>query len=321
MSWSKQSLVEGLKILGLEPSLAELRASLLVEALDWIEPRDFELHLEPVWVFQNQERPIPLLEYSIGDIVSGQEKQFDIDNADSPDDDRHTSVSGSGLSQFPLLWFVKVIEAAKKRLPHLWLRSEGMRSYLRRPSTHAAKLNEIWWLERFAITDQVDADFQLVPGSDIDWRFRVPGIGGDDLWVNLEVKYRVSDVVRAVRHDEGRNPYVLREIIHKFRPSFADELNLAAITVFGAINEPLVISIQDWLNKNNEIDGIILSSHDGINGPDFMELVRSSSNKPQMLDSILIQPDSEYRGIIRRYNHVMPRSQLPPELARMWPEK
>ncbi|MBK8040681.1 MAG: hypothetical protein IPK22_26645 [Verrucomicrobiaceae bacterium] len=321
MKWSKHSFFEGLKILGLEPSLAEFRAGLLVEALDWIEPKDFKLYLEPAWLSSNQERPVPLLEYSIGDILSGRKKQFDIDNADSPDDDRHTSVSGSGLSQFPLLWFVKVIEAAKERLPHLWLKCGGMRSYLRRPLTHVAKLNEIWWLNRFLVTDSVVADYPLVVGTDVDWRFRVPGVCGNDFWVNLEVKHRVSDVIRAVRFDEERNPHVLSDIIHKFRPSKLDELNVAGITVFGAIDEPLIISIREWLNRNPAIDGIILSSHDGMNGPDFVGLVRSDSIKPQVLDSILVQPDSEDRRMIRRYNHVLPRSLLPPELSGMWPEK
>lgn len=278
--WSKQRFIEGFKVVGLEPLLAESRASLLVEALDWIKPKDFKLHLEPVWLDRKQVRPIPLLEYSIG------ENGFDIDNAESPDDDRPTSVSGSGLNQFPLLWFVKAIEVAQKRLPHLWLKCDGMRSYLSRPSTHAAKVNEIWWLNRFAVTDDVVADFPLVVGSDVDWRFRVPGIGCGDFWVNLEVKYRVSDVIRAVRYDENRNPHILRDIIHKFRASHDDELNLASITVFGAIDRPLGTSIQEWLNQNPMIDGIILSSHDGKNGPDFVGLVRSGSIKPQVLDSI-----------------------------------
>lgn len=99
-----------------------------------------------------------------------------------------------------------------------------------------------------------------MPGKskNVDWRFRCY-LNGRGRWINLEVKRRDGDIKGLCpRGANVVDPFA--KIADKFSPSADDEINVAAITVFGSAPDEVIAEAQDWLAnaKNKNVDCVIV---------------------------------------------------------------
>ena len=307
---SKDQFAELLRLLGLPEAQAEIRARWLIEDLEWIGFDDFSIFCDPYYRWPEDTTPLPIVEYSFGNTV------FDVNNAASSRDLNATSIGGSTLSRGPLLMLSQVSEIARRLIPHLWLKSEELRKYLRTPAWHIAKLDEIWWLGRFTIAADITDRFSHREGTDIDWRFRLNNSGyiqNNDLWINLEVKNRPSDASRMAHREPFKVSKILREVRKKFNPSSPEEVNVVAVTLFGPIDRTVQLDVSDWLQssatKQPVVDAVLLWSLEGRVGSYFD--IQLLAPKASILKAVVLPPDANERAVVRRLLHTIPRNRWP----------
>ena len=207
---------------------------------------------------------VHLVEYEIGDTTNR------VANATNPTfDDLRPPVlkemGGSELEHASLSFKSKVCEIGAQVLKTHW--PQRFLTRLRDRCQHLNVINEVWWLARFPEARNAHPSVKLnkenVSDKNVDWAFawqtgRTPTRG---FTVNLEVKRRPNDIVRKIH---GVPPSDLfDDVLPKFRPSKANEINAVGVTVFGEIDDSIKRAADDFLrltDKEGKIDAVVVFS-------------------------------------------------------------
>jgi hypothetical protein len=285
-----------LELSGIPSRKALQRGIWVVEDLKWINLKTFATHVTHSGLVDvSSGKEIPLVEYSFG------KTQFGVDNARNLQDKRSRSIGGTLLNRGNLQFLSIVSELGRRFLPHLWLKDEDLKFYLRTPVHHLNALNVT------AVDIQSRHHMHAGP-EDIDWRFR---LDGTDLWINLEVKNRPGDVSRHHHGvDLGASDWLV-DITKKFIPSGVNEINVVGLTLFGQIDRHVQEQISQWLDRNSVIDGILIWSHEGRKKSLFDRQLKGA--KAQMLSTQIVTEPLEERGMIICNEVVLDR--------KYWPDK
>ncbi len=182
-----------------------------------------------------------------------------IDNAASP---MITSerIDGSFLSSGKLLRLAQAVWFGEVFVPKIWNDPE-FRKNLALSTKHLDTVEELIWMGAFWHTS-IDHDSVVnaykMPGKskNIDWRFRCV-MGQLRKWLNVEVKRRNSDLEQLCPGgEELSKPFA--DISQKFANSSDDEINVAAITLYGSDPEQLAARADKWLRQNTVVDCVVL---------------------------------------------------------------
>jgi hypothetical protein len=183
-----------------------------------------------------------------------------IDNASSSEITIE-GIEGTFLTRGRLLRFAHATWFGECRFPQIWHHDPKFRTNLALPSSHLATIEEVIWLGGFWHTS-IDYD-TIVNGhkmlgktKDIDWRFRCR-VNRIAKWINLEAKRRDADIrVLLPGGKPPLNPFA--DIPQKFSLSSNDEINVAAITIYGTDGEGMVIRTKSWLDQNRNVDCVLI---------------------------------------------------------------
>jgi hypothetical protein len=244
-----------LKLGSMDDAEAHRRASVLADDIEQIGFDTFQLSCRPYPVPSVDGLIIatPLPEYHFGDTG------FSVQKARNSDDDFPTWIGGTGLDRGHLQFFSKVSQLGHTLIPQFW--PKKLRAELRNPTQHLDTLEEVWWLgcwsgmENIRRAERMRSDF----AEDIDWQFTIGNTGfSSALKVNLEVKRLKSDNTRQARDREmNAHEFALfcrEQVLRKFRPSSADEVNVLGISLFGEIDGNVQRVISEWLRSNENCD-------------------------------------------------------------------
>lgn len=300
----EEELFESLKLSGLTESQANKRSHQLADDIRWINFDQFSIHIENSGIINPEtDKSIPLIEYYFG------ETQFSSNNARNSKDKRAPSIDGSLLNRGNLRLFSIVSDIGRNHLSNSWHHDEGLRFYLRTPAHHLNALNEVWWLGRFKTATCIESRHHMHSGpEDIDWRFNLEGT---DMWINLEVKNRPTDIRRHIHGVDVGVKQWLADTTKKFTPSKENEINLVGLTIFGQIDRRVQHSIADWISKQKIVDGVIIWSHEGRLKCAFDKQFR---NEKSSVLTHLITPPVEENELVFRYWSTVDRNLWPKEL-------
>ncbi len=267
---------------------------MVVEDLEWIAfqrlhftGRDYP-YQEPG---SSEIMSYPIPEYFFGDTG------FNINNAENSADNVAEWLGGTGLDRGNLQLFSKISRLARDLIPHYWHTDENLRCDLRNPPQHLNTVEEIWWLDRWLVLQDIVKGYRLIPGSkvDVDWRLELPG----RLHVNLEVKRVPSD---CVRHARGKDfsaiwfkRFCAEKVLPKFRESDEDEVNVLAVSLFGELGRDVQAVMSDWLLAQHVIDAIIIATREGRRKSAFDCQFRVE--KARILKHFLRGPDAEDQSL------------------------
>ncbi len=122
-------------------------------------------------------------------------------------------------------------------------------------------MEELIWMGGFWHTsieyDSVVSAYKM-PGKtkDVDWRFQCV-LADLRKWLNMEVKRRNSDLEQLCPGgEELSKPFA--DISQKFTNSSDDEINVAAITLYGSDPEQIAARADNWLRQNTVVDCVVL---------------------------------------------------------------
>jgi hypothetical protein len=293
--------IEALLGLGsLDDAEAHRRASILADDIEQIGFDTFQLSCRPYPIpLANGRTSATLLpEYHFGDTG------FTVQKARNSHDDFSPWIGGTGLDRGHLQFFSKVSQLGHRLIPQFW--PKHLRSELRNPTQHLDTLEEVWWLgcwsgvENIRRAERIQSDF----GHDIDWQFTIGNTGlSSALKVNLEVKRLKSDNLRQARGREMNThefaQFCSEQVLKKFRPSRADEVNVLAISLFGEIDENVQRIISEWLlsNENSDsddaplIDAVLLATRESRRRSSWDKQLRNE--KAKLIKSHFRGPDVE----------------------------
>jgi hypothetical protein len=169
-------------------------------------------------------------------------------------------IDGSFLHRGKLLRFAQATWFGEFEIPHIW-NSPAFREKLALSTSHLDTVEEMIWLGGFWYSridySTVVAEYKMVGKcKDIDWRFRcvVPNL---QRWLNMEVKRRNTDLEQLCPGgEELARPFA--DIPQKFSTSADDEINVAAITLYGSEPEQIAARATNWLRQNTMVDCILL---------------------------------------------------------------
>jgi hypothetical protein len=171
-------------------------------------------------------------------------------------------IDGTFLDRGRLMKFAQATWFGEKFFPHIW-HEPKFRRRLANPREHLATIEEVVWLGGFwcdSIKEETVINGYKIAGrrKDVDWRFQC--ISGSLMrWINLEVKRRDGDIKGLLIG--GRKVFdPFADISEKFAPSSEDEINVAAITVFGSEASKVAELGKQWLNEpaNHNVDCLIV---------------------------------------------------------------
>lgn len=161
---------------------------------------------------------------------------------------------------------------------------------LRNAAEHPTVIEEILWLGRWHAPTKVTSGVKLVPGSekDVDWRFDCC-----DLRINLEAKFRRRDwMARADGPSFSRNfDSYFEDVLSKFAPAKAGELNLVGITTFARPDRGLRECTERFLKAHPEVDGVIYWS---LHAPEGKSVEVHSIHHTALIESLLNIEPEEY---------------------------
>lgn len=289
-----------LKLGSLDDAEAHRRAPILAHDIEQIGFETFQLSCRPYPVpsADGQIIATPLAEYHFGDTG------FSVQKARNSHDDFSTWIGGTGLDRGHLQFFSKVSQIGHTLIPQLWPRK--LRADLRNPTQHLDTLEEVWWLgcwsgiENIRRAVRMRSDF----AEDIDWQFTIGNTGfSSALKVNLEVKRLKRDNMRQARAREMNAhefaQFCREQVLKKFRPSRADEVNVLAISLFSEIDGNVQRVISEWLlsDENSDshdeplIDAVLLATRESRRRSSSDKQLRNE--KAKLIKSHFCGPDAE----------------------------
>jgi hypothetical protein len=289
-----------LKLGSIDAAEAHRRASILADDIKQIGFDTFRLSCRPYPVPSVGGRIIatPLPEYHFGDTG------FSVQKARNSHDDFSTWIGGTGLDRGHLQFFSKASKLGHTLIPQFW--TKKLRAELRNPTQHLDTLEEVWWLGCWSGIENIRRaePMQSDCADDIDWQFTVGNTGfSSALKVNLEVKRLKSDNKRQARGREMNAhefaQFCSDQVLKKFRPSQADEVNVLAISLFGEIDGNVQRVISEWLlsNENSDshgaplIDAVLLAARESRRRSSSDKQLRNE--KAKLIKSYFRGPDAE----------------------------
>jgi hypothetical protein len=247
-----------LRFVGIEESAARTHALRIVEGLARFPIEGFRL-LRP----QPLTPEIPIAEYEFG------KTGYSVNNAKPSDAPKYTPTDhgGSQCEQENLLFLARAFEIAASAIPDLWQNPDAdLVGKVTAPRQHSDTLSEWWWLSRWSAGFTAAPNVKLNPAcaKDVDWRLSWTFWPDTHLHVNLEVKRRIGDVLRAAQ-GEDLNPTEIftagledKKGSCKFRPSGPDEINVLGLTLIGEIDRDVQLEAEKWLGTRDDIDAVLL---------------------------------------------------------------
>ena len=254
-------------------------ASQLKEDLDWIGLVNFKL-LPPNKIqarIGSDSYTVPIVHYQFG------EDRNSIEEA-SPSSNKFelltkANTEGTGLNSEDLRWVCDVFRAARSKLPHLWLKDEGLRNDLRHPRKHINAIAELFWLGLWkdVAPETIAHEHSLLPKPDdraknpktVDWSMLTIPIDqtGRQHRVNLEVKNLTSSVEYALfnqHRGETANQMDLDRFVTdalrgtaKFPSVISDDINLVCFSTFLSVPSALQRLASAVLNKYPSVDAVL----------------------------------------------------------------
>jgi hypothetical protein len=278
-----------------EPVLSadEAKARAQIVSEDMIKVR-FDLQLEYWKVELPNHGPIGVPAYKL--IGS----QFD-PNAPLGTPDVYKA-AGPGLNCGNLLRLSKACKLGRVILKKAWPNSFATR--LRDPNDHLAVVEELLWLGYWQPVTDVQRSFKQSAASkkNIDWRFSCCG-----QLINLEVKYRRRDWVGIVDGPHFSRDFdsYFEDCEGKFGPQKNGELNIIGVSTLAPPDDGLRRTIERFLKKHPEVDGIILWSFHAPSGapPEI------HSAKADLLKLLFTGGDSEDRLRASPIRHLWRKSE------------
>ena len=273
---------------------ARIRAPLVCEDFEWIDFDTLSFNVRPCPVFDgNQVLDIAIPEYHFG------KTRHSIDAAEHANVIKVEWMGGTGLDRGHLQFFSRVSEIARKVIPHYWLKPCKLRDSLRNPTQHLDTIEEIWWLDRWKIPENIKSSVKLKHDSaaDVDWTFTV---GGGALTVNLEVKRLAGDCVRHVTERTFKidwfEQFCENKVNPKFRASREDEVNVLALSLFGEITREVQLVVSEWLiNRQELIDAVVIVTREARRKSCFDIQLRNS--KARLMKNFLHEPTLEDQSL------------------------
>jgi hypothetical protein len=192
-------------------------------------------------------------EYSFGPT------KHSIDNAASPIITSE-GIDGSFLSRGKLLRLAQAVWFGEFFVPKIWHDPE-FRKNLALSTKHLDTVEELIWMGGFWHTSidhdsVVSAHKMSGKTKDVDWRFQCV-LADLRKWLNMEVKRRNSDLEQLCPGgEELSKPFA--DISQKFTNSSDDEINVAAITLYGSDPEQIAARADKWLRQNTVVDCVVL---------------------------------------------------------------
>ena len=199
-------------------------------------------------------------------------------------------IDGSFLHRGKLLRLAQATWFGEFDIPHIW-NNPDFRRKLALSTSHLDSVEEVIWVSGFW-HERIDfstviAGYKMAGKSkDVDWRFRcaVPGL---KKWVNMEVKRRNTDLEQLCPGGEGLDePFA--KISQKFSPSADDEINVAAITLYGSDPEQIATRATNWLRQNPMVDCVLLWNE--ITATFASTALQSKQQKLEWLRLFLVPP-------------------------------
>jgi len=206
---------------------------------------------------------------------------------------------GIGLNWGSLLRFGRACETVSK------LFEKGLpakvRNKLANPKDHLATVEEIIWLGLWQHVSDIESEVQLGKKNGnkkrVDWKFKSKG-----QTINLEVKYRMRDWVRVADGPQFSiaRPSYYEDIDGKFPERLPSELNIVGISSYAAPDRSWREETHDYLDKNPQIDAIVLWSPTFV-GDGGAPFEVHSRDKASIVRNLLrpIEEDKQHLVVIR----------------------
>ncbi len=170
------------------------------------------------------------------------------------------NIDGSFLSRGKLLRLAQAIWFGETFVPEIWNDPE-FRKELALPTKHLDIVEELMWMGGFwhtSIDHHSVVKGHKMPGKtkNVDWRFLCV-LADLRKWLNLEVKRRNTDLEKLCPGgEELSKPFA--DISQKFSNSSDDEINVAAITLYGSDPDQIGARADKWLRQNTVVDCVVL---------------------------------------------------------------
>ncbi|MEX2577549.1 MAG: hypothetical protein WD342_00715 [Verrucomicrobiales bacterium] len=231
--------------------------------------------------------------------------RFDLDKPQAP----VFAVEGPGLSDGDLVKLSECCVLADRHLGKDWWSRN--KKALRNPQGHLDLLEEIWWLGRFHGVAGVVPNVKLdsARAKDVDWMLRAgelgPGLPGQPL--NLEVKFKRRDWVARVDGTDfvrdGFNWY-FEGFEGKFsRHGDGSALNLACISTFAPLDRELAVAAEEFLAKNDAVDGVLVWSHHCLPGQEHLGICARKDS--DYLRTLMTPPSPEHEERVVPLRYVL----------------
>jgi hypothetical protein len=188
---------------------------------------------------------------------------YEIPGCDFGADPKKSSASsaqkghGIGLNWGSLLRLGRACVVGSDLFENGW--ATKIRKKLANPKDHLSTIEEMIWLSSWHNVTDIESEVQpwksIGVKKSIDWKFNSCG-----QTINLEIKYRARDWVRVTDGPEYSiaRPSYYEDVDGKFLRKLNGELNLVGISSYAVPDRSWREETHDYLDKNPQIDAIIL---------------------------------------------------------------